>query len=268
MYLHGGEPHHAPRRAEGGRGLPVDTRVLAVDDKRLRLFHDVCTAPRRGAGRHRRAHAPARGRGTRQGRARAPERIRGAARAPARCATVARRCRRRRAGRRPAPGRRTQPPCPSASITTSAATRSPWSPAGPWPARLRAGPRSRDIARAAGYTTGMVAHYFDSKQEIMLAALRLILRRMRSACAAPGGRGGDAARGAERSAAARRPAPRRVRLLGGVLGPVAGRPRGSTQLNAWVHREYRNCSSAACADHWPEFAGLAAGGARSRCCAR
>src|SRR5271167_330496 len=29
------------------------------------------------------------------------------------------------------------------------------------------------IARAAGYTTGMVAHYFESKQEIILAALPL-----------------------------------------------------------------------------------------------
>lgn len=34
------------------------------------------------------------------------------------------------------------------------------------------------IAREAGYTTGMVAHYFDSKQEIIIAALRLILRRI------------------------------------------------------------------------------------------
>src|SRR5579862_1071049 len=34
------------------------------------------------------------------------------------------------------------------------------------------------IAREAGYTTGMVAHYFDTKQDIILAALRLILRRI------------------------------------------------------------------------------------------
>ena len=34
------------------------------------------------------------------------------------------------------------------------------------------------IAREAGYTTGMVAHYFDSKQDIIVAALRLILRRI------------------------------------------------------------------------------------------
>ena len=31
------------------------------------------------------------------------------------------------------------------------------------------------IARAAGYTTGMLAHYYESKQEIILAALRLML---------------------------------------------------------------------------------------------
>ena len=34
------------------------------------------------------------------------------------------------------------------------------------------------IARAAGCTTGMIAHYFDTKQEIIVAALRLILRRI------------------------------------------------------------------------------------------
>src|ERR1700755_2640423 len=34
------------------------------------------------------------------------------------------------------------------------------------------------IARAAGYTTGMVAHYYESKQDIILAALRLMLERI------------------------------------------------------------------------------------------
>src|ERR1700722_16047666 len=34
------------------------------------------------------------------------------------------------------------------------------------------------IAREAGYTTGMVAHYFDTKQDIIIAALRLILKRI------------------------------------------------------------------------------------------
>ena len=34
------------------------------------------------------------------------------------------------------------------------------------------------IARAAGCTTGMIAHYFETKQDIIVAALRLILRRI------------------------------------------------------------------------------------------
>ena len=53
------------------------------------------------------------------------------------------------------------------------------------------------IARAAGYTTGMVAHYYESKQHIILAALRLILVRIeerltreREACFA-GGHAGE-----------------------------------------------------------------------------
>ena len=32
------------------------------------------------------------------------------------------------------------------------------------------------IARASGYTTGMLAHYYESKQDIILAALRLMLQ--------------------------------------------------------------------------------------------
>ena len=45
------------------------------------------------------------------------------------------------------------------------------------------------IARAAGYTTGMLAHYFDSKQDIIIAALRLILRRIEERLHAAGHRG-------------------------------------------------------------------------------
>src|SRR5262249_60318181 len=42
------------------------------------------------------------------------------------------------------------------------------------------------IAREAGYTTGMVAHYFDTKQDIIIAALRLILRRVEERLASGG----------------------------------------------------------------------------------
>ena len=47
------------------------------------------------------------------------------------------------------------------------------------------------IARAAGYTTGMVAHYFDSKQEIILAALRLMLTRIEARLTKRHERGAD-----------------------------------------------------------------------------
>jgi TetR/AcrR family transcriptional regulator, transcriptional repressor of bet genes len=43
------------------------------------------------------------------------------------------------------------------------------------------------IAREAGYTTGMVAHYFDTKQDIIIAALRLILRRIEERLTKPSG---------------------------------------------------------------------------------
>src|SRR5215469_2752789 len=44
------------------------------------------------------------------------------------------------------------------------------------------------IAHEAGYTTGMLAHYFDSKQDIIIAALRLILRRIEERLTRPTGR--------------------------------------------------------------------------------
>src|SRR6266436_6793172 len=43
------------------------------------------------------------------------------------------------------------------------------------------------IAREAGYTTGMVAHYFDTKQDIIIAALRLLLRRIEERLTRPSG---------------------------------------------------------------------------------
>ncbi len=60
------------------------------------------------------------------------------------------------------------------------------------------------IARAAGYTTGMVAHYFDSKQDIILAALRLILLRIEQRLTRErDGAGSDSAGCADRGAADR-----------------------------------------------------------------
>jgi TetR/AcrR family transcriptional regulator, transcriptional repressor of bet genes len=94
------------------------------------------------------------------------------------------------------------------------------------------------IAREAGYTTGMVAHYFDTKQEIIIAALRLILRRIEERL----------------TPASRADRPDLVALLTEALPVDATRftecafwtafwgqvstDRRLKRINAWLHREY------------------------------
>ncbi len=110
------------------------------------------------------------------------------------------------------------------------------------------------IAREAGYTTGMVAHYFDSKQEIVLAALRLILRRIEERLARP------AAQHLEL-----------IDLLGEALPLDAQRTtecafwaafwgqvpadKRLKRINAWVHREYQRLFERCLASRWPEWGG-------------
>jgi TetR/AcrR family transcriptional regulator, transcriptional repressor of bet genes len=111
------------------------------------------------------------------------------------------------------------------------------------------------IAREAGYTTGMLAHYFDSKQDIIIAALRLILRRIeeRLMLSAP-----SATR------------PELLTLLTEALpvdthrriecafwttfwGQVSADKR-LKRINAWVHREYMRLFERCLAQCWPEWA--------------
>jgi len=75
------------------------------------------------------------------------------------------------------------------------------------------------IAREAGYTTGMLAHYFDSKQDIIIAALRLILRRIDERLTRPAQDGAH-----QRLGAPRVPAPVRAlsRCLVEGVAAVAG----------------------------------------------
>jgi AcrR family transcriptional regulator len=110
------------------------------------------------------------------------------------------------------------------------------------------------IAREAGYTTGMVAHYFDTKQDIVIAALRLILRRI------------------EERLTPRVPAvePDLLTLLTESLpvdetryiecafwisfwGQVPA-DRRLKRINAWVHREYLRLFARCLARGWPDFA--------------
>ena len=110
------------------------------------------------------------------------------------------------------------------------------------------------IAREAGYTTGMVAHYFDTKQDIVIAALRLILRRI------------------EERLTPQTPAaePDLLALLTESLpvdetryiecafwisfwGQVPA-DRRLKRINAWVHREYLRLFERCLARGWPDFA--------------
>jgi len=109
------------------------------------------------------------------------------------------------------------------------------------------------IAREAGYTTGMIAHYFDSKQEIILAALRLMLRRIEERLGRPAREGETL-----------------VEVLAESLPLDAQRSIESAfwvafwgqmsadehlkQINTWVHGEYTRLYGRCIAEHWPESA--------------
>ena len=109
------------------------------------------------------------------------------------------------------------------------------------------------IAREAGYTTGMLAHYFDSKQDIIIAALRLILRRIEERLTLPAGA----------------TPPDLLTLLTEALpvdthrriecafwttfwGQVSADKR-LKRINAWVHREYLRLFERCHAQCWPEW---------------
>ena len=109
------------------------------------------------------------------------------------------------------------------------------------------------IAREAGYTTGMVAHYFDTKQDIIIAALRLMLRRIDERLL----RNGEGER------------PELLALLIEALpvdeeryiecafwtafwGQVTADKR-LKRINAWVHREYQRLFERCLSRAWPEW---------------
>ena len=109
------------------------------------------------------------------------------------------------------------------------------------------------IAREAGYTTGMVAHYFDTKQEIIIAALRLILRRIEERLTAAAGEGDrellalltealpvDATRFTE------------CAFWAAFWGQVSADAR-LKRINAWMHREYLKIFERCLSHGWPEW---------------
>jgi TetR/AcrR family transcriptional repressor of bet genes len=109
------------------------------------------------------------------------------------------------------------------------------------------------IARAAGYTTGMVAHYYETKQEIILAALRLMLLRIEQRLTRKRATGEanlldvlsealaiDAQRFTE------------CAFWMAFWGQVSA-DKKLKRLNAWVHREYMRLFARCFAEHWPEW---------------
>jgi AcrR family transcriptional regulator len=110
------------------------------------------------------------------------------------------------------------------------------------------------IAREAGYTTGMLAHYFDSKQDIITAALRLILRRIDERLKRP-------AQGEARTdlldlllEALPIDAHRRIECAFWITfwGQVSADKR-LKRINAWVHREYMRLFERCLGVSWKEW---------------
>ena len=109
------------------------------------------------------------------------------------------------------------------------------------------------IARAAGYTTGMVAHYYDSKQAIILAALRLILLRIEERLTRER-ENGEANLLSVLSEALPVDAQRFTECAFWMAfwGQVST-DKKLKKLNAWVHREYWRLYERCFVEHWPEW---------------
>jgi TetR/AcrR family transcriptional repressor of bet genes len=112
------------------------------------------------------------------------------------------------------------------------------------------------IARAAGYTTGMVAHYYESKQAIILAALRLMLIRIEERLTRER-EGGEASLQNALSEALPVDAQRFTECAFWMAfwGQVSA-DKKLKKLNAWVHREYMRLYERCCAVYWPEWSSL------------
>jgi len=109
------------------------------------------------------------------------------------------------------------------------------------------------IAREAGYTTGMVAHYFDTKQDIIIAALRLILTRIEARLTKPA----DAAPDLQTVLTETLPidAQRYIECAfwTAFWGQVSADKR-LRRINSWLHREYMRLFERCIAEGWPEWA--------------
>jgi TetR/AcrR family transcriptional regulator, transcriptional repressor of bet genes len=110
------------------------------------------------------------------------------------------------------------------------------------------------IAREAGYTTGMLAHYFESKQDIIIAALRLILRRIDERLTHPAGATTRPDLLALLTEALPVDEHRRTECAFWTTfwGQVTADKR-MKRINAWVHKEYMRLFERCLAQCWSEW---------------
>jgi TetR/AcrR family transcriptional regulator, transcriptional repressor of bet genes len=109
------------------------------------------------------------------------------------------------------------------------------------------------IARAAGYTTGMVAHYYESKQDIILAALRLHLLRIEVRLT----RERESGEANLLDVLSESLAVDAERFTEGAFwmafwGQVSA-DKKLKRLNVWVHREYMRLYARCLAEYWEEW---------------
>ena len=110
------------------------------------------------------------------------------------------------------------------------------------------------IAREAGYTTGMVAHYYDTKQEIVIAALRLILRRIEERLTRPAGVGqADLLTILTEALPVDEERFTECAFWTAFWGQVSA-DKKLKRINAWVHREYMRLFERCLAQGWPAWA--------------
>ena len=110
------------------------------------------------------------------------------------------------------------------------------------------------IAREAGYTTGMLAHYFDSKQEIIIAALRLILRRIDERLSRAAGSNTRPDLLALLTEALPVDEQRRTECAfwTSFWGQITA-DRRLRRINVWVHREYMRLFERCLAQSWAQW---------------
>lgn len=115
------------------------------------------------------------------------------------------------------------------------------------------------IAREAGYTTGMVAHYFDTKQDIIIAALRLILRRIEERLTRQAGEGpADLLTVLSEALPVDEERFIECAFWTAFWGQVSADKR-LKRINAWVHREYLRLFERCLSEGWPSWTQWSAG---------